>query len=209
MASLKASIRSEKGSRSNRKLRKSGKIPGIIYGHGEEPVSISFCQHDLEFAVQHGERLFELEIDGKTDNVLLKEVQYDTFGHEILHVDLTRVNLDERVDLTVPVILVGSPEGLKDGGVLHQVTSDVSLNVPVNHIPDEIKIIVTSLKLNDQLHLRDIELPEGAKLLDSDDQQLCSVAIPAEEKEPEEIDEDASLEPEVIGKKQDEEAEED
>ena len=209
MATLKTTIRTELGSRNNRKLRKKGIIPGILYGHGEKAIALSFEQHEVELAILHGERLQELDVDGKKVNALIKEVQYDTFGNEILHIDMTRVDLDERVELTVPVILIGTPEGLKDGGVLQQTANDITLSVSVSNIPEELKVIVTTMQLNDHLYLKDIELPEGAELVGNPDDQLCSVTELAEEVEPEEIDGEASLEPEVIGeKKADEESEE-
>ena len=201
MSVLKAFDRTEAGTSKTRKLRKEGKIPGILYGHGKKPVMLSFDSHDMEFAIQHGERLLELDHKRKKINALIKEVQYDAFGTEILHVDLTRVDLDERVQVTVPVILVGTPEGVKEGGVLQQTTSAVTVDVSVVSIPDEIKIVVSSLKLNDQLHLSDIELPEGAEMLDNPEDQLCVVAMIAEEVEVEEAEEEAPAEPEVIGEK--------
>ncbi|MCD4823963.1 MAG: 50S ribosomal protein L25 [Phycisphaerae bacterium] len=201
METIKATARTEIGTNKVQRLRKEGKIPGIIYGHGSDPVAVTLAEHDLDVAIQHGERLLSLDMGGKAQNVLIKDVQYDTFGMEILHVDLTRVNLDETVEVTIEVKLVGTPEGQKDGGVLRQVANEVRLEVPVQHIPEEIKVLVTELKLDDRLNLSDLELPEGAKLLDDPASMLCVVSALAEEVEAEETEGEESTQPEVIGER--------
>jgi len=201
METIKATTRTEIGTNKVQRLRKEGNIPGIIYGHGSDPVAVTLAAHDLDVAMHHGERLLSLDMGGKAQNVLIKDVQYDTFGMEILHVDLTRVNLDETVEVTIEVNLVGTPEGQKDGGVLRQVTNEVRLEVPVQHIPEGIKVLVTELKLDDRLNLSDLELPEGAKLLDDPATVLCVVSALAEEVEAEETEGEEASQPEVIGER--------
>ena len=201
---LAAEKRTERGTRQVKRLRKEGKLPAIMYGHGEEPVSLTINQHDLELALQHGERILELMIEGKSQNVMIKEVQHDTFGDHVLHVDLTRVNLDERVEVTIPIVLVGDPEGAKEGGVLRQVLTEVSLEVSVRNMPEEFKVIVSEMKLNDRKTLSDLELPEGAKLLDDAQALVCDVTELAEEVEAEAEEGEGMAEPEVIGEKPDE-----
>lgn len=197
MATMKAIRRTNRGTHAARRLRKEGKIPAVLYGHGEETLPVSLNRHEVELAVQHGERLLELDLDGKPQNVLLKEVQYDALGEEILHVDLNRVDLDERVELTVAIRLVGEPAGAKDGGVLQQIESEVKIECPVRAIPDEIRYLVKDMKLNDRLYMKDLVLPEGAKLLSDPDAIVASVAEVAELVAPAEGEELA--EPEVIG----------
>jgi large subunit ribosomal protein L25 len=204
MATFKATTRGELGSRPVRLLRKKGMVPGVIYGHGKPTVPVTLDQHDVDRAIHHGERVLELELEGDTVNCLIKDVQWDTFGQELLHVDLTRVNLDERVEVAVPVILRGTPAGASEGGVLQQVASEVNIECTVRSIPEEIRVLVTGLKLGDALHARDIELPEGAKLLDEPEAMVCTVSVIEEAPEPEE--ETESAEPEVIGGKPEEEA---
>jgi large subunit ribosomal protein L25 len=209
MAKIKATKRAEVGTNKVRRLRKEGMIPGIVYGHGQKPVAVTLAEHDMDLAILHGERLLKLDLGGKAHNVLIRDVQYDTFGHEILHVDLVRVNLDERVEVTVKINLVGTPAGLKDGGVLQQAVSEVSLEVPVQSIPEDTKVMVGEMKLNDRMYLKDIEMPAGAKLLSDADELLCSVVELAEEVEPEAAEEgEAAAGPEVIGERNVGEAEE-
>lgn len=200
METMKATKRTEHGTRAAKKLRKGGKVPGVMYGHGEETQAVALNQHDVEVALLHGERLLEIDVEGKTQNALVKEVQYDTFGHEILHIDLARVDLDERVELTVVIHLVGEPAGVKEGGSLQQSESEVQIECPVRSIPEEIKHVVTELQLNERLYMKDLELPEGATLLSEPDAVVATVVELAEEEEaPTEGEE--SAEPEVIGEK--------
>ena len=127
MAVLKATRRGGSGTRDARELRKQGLTPCVIYGHGKENIPVAMNEHDLDLAIHHGERLLAVDVEGKTENVLIKDTQYDTFGHVLLHVDLTRVNLDERVVVTVPVVLRGTPDGVSAGGVLQQISSEVTV----------------------------------------------------------------------------------
>jgi large subunit ribosomal protein L25 len=94
MPVLKVTKRDERGSRQVRRLRGQGLIPAVIYGHKQEPQAVSLSQHEVDLAVLHGERLLEVDFDGKTQNALIKDVQYDVYGKKILHVDLTWVDLD-------------------------------------------------------------------------------------------------------------------
>ncbi len=212
MAVLKATKRSDLGTRKVRLLRKKGDIPGVIYGHGEEVIPVTLHEHEVELAILHGERLLEVRIGNKKHNVLIKEIQYDTFGHEVLHIDLTRVNLDERVEVTVPVVLRGTPVGIDEGGVLQQAASEVTVECVVTAIPEEIRISVADLKVGDTLHMSDLPLPEGAKLMSDPEAVICSLSIVAEEEEaPVEAEEEETAaveEPEVIGEKKEEGEEE-
>jgi len=207
MAALKASMRSKRGSRKARALRARGLIPGVIYGHGEETVSVTLREHDIDLAIHHGQRLVELDLDGKEENALIKDVQWDTFGQKVLHVDLTRVDLNERVQVTVPIVLRGTPAGAGEGGVLQQTAAEVSIECLVRVIPEEIRAFVGELNVGDSLHLRDLELPEGATLVDDDATVVCSITVIAEEVEEAPAEEEGAEQPEVIGEKAEEPAE--
>ena len=203
MAQMKATIRKETGSRPVKKLRAKGLTPAIIYGRGDKPSPVTLSEHDLELALHHGERLLEVDVDGEVENVLVKDVQYDTFGQFVQHVDLLRVSLTDRVEVEVQVVLRGTPKGVALGGSLNQIVSDIKVECPVAAIPDEIRLMVTELGLDESLHLSDIPLGEGVVLLDDPDAVLCQCAEVAEEAEPEEGEEEA--EPEIIGAKEDQE----
>jgi len=206
MAQIKATTRKETGSRQVKKLRAKGLTPAILYGRGERPVQVTISEHDLELALQHGERLLEVDVDGAIQNALVKDVQYDTFGHFVQHVDLLRVSLTDRVEVDVRVVLRGTPKGLAVGGVLNQIAGDIKIECPVAAIPEEIRVMVTELGLDESLHLRDIQLPEGVVLLDDPDAVLCQCTEVAEEVVAP-VEGEAEAEPEVIGAKTEEEEE--
>ncbi|MCD6304372.1 MAG: 50S ribosomal protein L25 [Planctomycetes bacterium] len=209
MAILRATSRSEVGTRQVRRLRDKGLTPAVIYGHKQPPQPVTLTEHDLELALQHGERLLEIDVDGQTQNVLVKDVQWDTFGQEVLHVDLCRVSLDERVEVTIPVVLRGTPAGEAEGGVVRQTVTDVQVECPVTNMPEELRVMVTDLQIGQSLHLRDIPLPEGVRLLDDGDTVLCTCSTVTEEAVEEEAPAEVA-EPEIIGeKKQQDEQDED
>jgi large subunit ribosomal protein L25 len=204
MAMLKASTRNELGTRQVRRLREKGLIPGVIYGHKKDVVSVTLSEHDVELILQHGERLLEVDVDGRKENVLVKDVQWDTFGKVVLHVDLCRVDLDERVQVTVSVLLRGTPASAGEGGVLQQAVADINVDCRVDAIPDEIRILINHMNTGDTLYLRDVPLADGVTLLDDPDAVLCTVMVVAEEEEPEAEEGEDAAEPEVIGKKAEE-----
>ena len=199
---LKATKRTEGGTRKARALRNEGLMPAVLYGHGQETVSLTLNTHDMELAIKHGQRLLNVEVEGEHQNVLIKDIQWDTWGKKVLHVDLTRVNLDELVTVTVAINLVGTPAGLDDGGSLQQAMASAEIECRVDQIPEEIRVQVSGMQLNDAIHMSDVELPEGSKLLSDPTALICNVVMIAEEAEAEEAE--GSAEPEVIGAKPDE-----
>lgn len=204
METLNARKRTELGKNAVRQLRKVGDIPAILYGHKEEPVALTLSEHDVHLAINHGERLITLDIDGEATSALFKDIQWDTYGREILHADFTRIDLNEIVEVVMPVRLVGTPMGVKNGGVLTQTTSEVTVRCPACYIPEELKVLVNGVKLNGKLHLSDIKLPRGSELVESLETVLCTCAELAEAPEPAEGD--AATEPELIGRATEDEA---
>ncbi len=199
MEVLKATRREQLGTHVTRRLRKEGMTPCVIYGHGLDNVHIAVSQHDLDLAIHHSQHLVEVDVDGAKEPVLIKDYQYDTFGQELLHADLTRVNLDERVEITVPVVLRGTAQGTKDGGVMTQVNAEVIVSCVVTSIPEDIRPMVTEMNVGDSLTAGDLELPEGTTLVTDPNLPICSVTIVEEVEEVEEFDPEAG--PEVIGEK--------
>lgn len=203
---LKATKRTEGGTRKARALRKEGLLPAVLYGHGEETISLALNTHDMELAIKHGDKLLNIDVEGKHQNVLIKAIQYDTWGQNVLHVDLTRVDLDELVTVTVKLHLLGTPVGVEAGGSLQQPLTSVEIQCRVDQIPEEIRIQVNELNIDDAIHLSDVELPEGSELLSDPEALVCNVITIAEEVEAEPSEEgEESAEPEVIGAKPDEE----
>src|SRR5256884_6260792 len=132
-----AKPRSELGSRANKRLRDAGFLPGVIYGHKEAVVPVTLPKKEVVNHIHHGAHLFDLNLDGKSEKVLVKEVQYDHLGLEVMHVDFARVSLDEKVEVTVPLELKGTPKGEAEGAVLQQILSELEIECLVTDIPHE------------------------------------------------------------------------
>ena len=198
-AQVTAKPRSELGTRANRRLRDSGLLPGVIYGHKEAVVPVTLPRKQVVEHLNHGAHLFDLSLDGKSEKVLVKEVQYDHLGIEVIHVDFARVSLDEKVKVTVPVELKGTPKGEADGGVLQQIINELEVECLVTEIPEAIRHNVNEMALNDVVHIKDLKLPQGVKVLQDGDLIVATVkeileVVPA-------AVEEGAAEPEVIGRK--------
>lgn len=115
-ATLKASRRDKIGTKHTRRLREKGLLPAIIYGHGEDPESVSLPAHDVAVELHHGARVLKLALNRKTGQFLIKDIQYDYLGTTPIHLDLMRVDLDETVTVRVGIELKGTPKGVSEGG---------------------------------------------------------------------------------------------
>jgi large subunit ribosomal protein L25 len=201
-AQLTVKVREELGSRRNKRLRDAGFVPGVIYGHKEAVVPVTLPKKELVGYLNHGTHVFNLAMDGKNETVLVKDVQFDHLGIEVLHVDFARVDLNERVEVSVPLILKGEPKGEKDGGVLQQVVADLEIECLVTQIPHDIKANVADMALNDVLHIKDLPFPEGVRSLQDPELIVATVREIIEEAPPEVAE--GTTEPEVIGRKPEE-----
>jgi large subunit ribosomal protein L25 len=197
---IAAQPRSQLGSRANRRLRASGKLPGVVYGHKEAVVPVSLPGKELVTHLDRGAHVFDLSIDGKAEKVLVKEVQYDHLGAEVLHVDFARVSLDERVEVNVRIELRGTPKGEADGGVLQQILAGLQVECLVTEIPEVIRHSVAEMALNDALHVKDLPIPAGVRVL-QDPEAIVALVREVIEQAPVEVVEAAPAEPEVIGRK--------
>jgi large subunit ribosomal protein L25 len=199
-AQVTAKPRSELGTRANRRLREAGLLPGVIYGHKEAVIPVKFPRKEIVEHLNRGARLFDVTLDGKSEKVLIKEVQFDHLGIEVLHVDFARVSLDEKVKVTVPVELKGTPKGEADGGVLQQIIAGLEVECLVTEIPDAIRHNVAEMALDDVLHIKDLQLPAGVKALQDGELIVATVKEVLEVVAPV-VEEEGAAEPEVIGRK--------
>ena len=195
---VKAEKREALGTRANQRLRKTGLVPAVVYGHHQDVVNVQLSKKELAKHIAHGVHVFNLDLAGKTESVLVKDVQFDTFGTELLHVDFARVDLNERVTVTVGIELAGDPIGEKTGGVLQQILNEIEIDCVVTEIPDVITLDVSGLDKDQSLHVSDIKLGGSIKILTDEDQVVAKVEEIAEVEE--EPTEETSAEPEVIGK---------
>ena len=204
-AQITVKTRAELGSRANKRLRDSGFVPGVIYGHKEAIVPVTLPKKEVENHLNHGAHLFDLALDGKSEKVLVKEVQYDHLGISVIHVDFARVSLDERVEVTVPIELKGEPKN--DGevpGVVTQVINELEIECLVTEIPHSIIVNIADMKLDDQISISDLKLPPGSTTkMDADAVVVTFKEVKEEEVAPAEGE---TAEPEVIGRKPEEEA---
>ena len=194
------------GSRKVKRLRDQGLVPGVVYGHKEAVVPVTLPKKELTNHIDRGAHVFDLSLDGRSEKVLVKDVQYDHLGLEILHIDFARVSLDERVEVTVPLELKGTPKGEAEGGVLQQIVAELEIECLVTEIPDRITHSVTEMGIDDALHVKDLTLPPGAKALQDADLIVAMVKVIAEEEAAPAPEADAA-EPEVIGRKPEDAAE--
>jgi large subunit ribosomal protein L25 len=207
---VKAEPRAETGTRVSRKLRAAGRMPAVIYGHGGPPDSISLQSHDVEVALAHGVRLLKVDLRGATQQYLIKDVQYDHFDAAPIHLDLTRVDLDERVQVRIGIDLKGVPKGVSDGGVLDQLMVEIEVDCLVTEIPGTLHPVVTHLGVGETLLVKDLQLPEGVIAQADADAGVAMVRAPAVEAEEAEVAEEApeeTEEPERIGRMRKEEGE--
>ncbi len=203
--SIQVQIKKDNGSRIARKHRKSGLIPAILYGHKQESLMFVLGKKEFIKTLDSGIKTVSLKWDSSEEMALVKDVQFDTFGKEILHIDFVRIALTEKVTTPVPIVLYGTSPGVKEGGVLDHAMKEVEIECLPTEIPKEIRIDVSGLKIKDSLHIKDVELSPNVKILENPDTIVVSVHFAAEEKEVSE--EELVSEPEIItARKPEEEA---
>ncbi len=193
------------GTRAAKKLRAQGLIPGVVYGHKEAVVNIAVSAKELDQAirVKHA-RTLEIALDGKTETVLIRELQWDHLGKEMVHIDLFRVSKDEKVRVTVPVKLAGVPK-TSGGAVLDQPMHSLHIECLATAIPDAIKVDISALTLDAPIHVSDLNLPIGVTVLEAADMTVVHLKVPGAEPEPVEA---ATDEPEVLTAKKPKDGEE-
>ncbi len=203
---LQVESRSTRGKRNSKRLRAGGKVPAVLYGHGEEAVSLAVGSDQILAAVRHGSRVVQLK-GAVSDSALIRELQYDTYGVRIVHIDFARVSADERVHVKVPLELRGQAIGVKEGGIIELLIHEVEIECPVSTMPEKLVINVTTLKLEGAITVGEVPLPEGVKMLSSPDEIAVHCVKPAAEED--DAGAGGTAEPEVIGRKEkDGEAEE-
>lgn len=207
-AVLKADIRKETGTKSMAKLRKQGKCPAIVYGHGEEPVSITLGLRNFTDALHLGRRLIEMDMGGKKENLLIKAIQYDHLGKYIIHADFMRVDLAETVHVKVSIQFKGEAPGSHEGGMLDYHLDHVEVECKVSEIPDSIECSLKEINIGDSIHAEDVVLPDGIKLVTDPKALVMTCHLVAEAKSTEEVEEELPTGPEVITEKVPEEGQE-
>lgn len=205
---LEAQVRERVGSKASARLRKQGQLPAIVYGHKQDPVAIVLNAHEFSQGLHHGHRLMDIQVGGKTQKMIIKELQYDYLGRTIVHADLMRVDVTESVRVTVPIELKGTAQGTHEGGIIEEHSDRIEVECMVTNMPESIVVPIKDLGLDQSIHAGDITLPEGVTLVSPPEMLLvvCHVVTPVLTTE--ELEAEAPAAPEVIGEKKDEATEE-
>ncbi len=210
---LEAKDRASLGTANSRRLRRSGMIPTVLYGKKVANVNLAVDAAAFAAVVRHHGRILDVKLPGgSVEKAILKEVQWDTFGEEVLHIDLGRVALDDKIQLKVELKFSGEPKGIAAGGHLEVHMHEAMIECLAGAIPDSIKIDVAHLELDQVIRVKELTLPKGVKILEHEETAVAGCKlIRIEEIAPAVLTgaEPVATEPEVIakGKKEEEGAE--
>lgn len=218
--SLSANSRDLTGKGAARTLRSQGQVPAVIYGHGRDPQPLALNARDLDKMLSHIQAestVIEVTVGGQTAKTLIREIQRHPIKRQILHVDFQALVAGEKVTVSIPIVLVGIPEGVRlEGGVLDQTLRELEIEVDPSNIPDRVELDITNMVIGDSKHVSDLSIPAGVEVLDDPETSVAVLAAPRaviEEVAPvaEAVEGEAGAvgEPEVIGRgKEEEEGEE-
>ena len=196
---LKAAPRTEFGSRTSRRLRRDGYVPGVVYAGGSEARAFKVAEREVRHVLAGGAALFDLELEGsKSVPVVVKDQQLHPVRGSLEHIDLQEVKLDEAIQAEVAVELEGADNapGVKEGGVLEHVTREVTVEALPTEIPERLVADVSAMEINDTLQLSSVPVPDGVKLVaeDLEEVTIATLSPPRVEEEPEpEVEEETEL----------------
>lgn len=206
---LAAARRSQVGSTACRRMRREGRIPGVVYGHQQDPISFEVTWDALAPVLKAGTRVVDLDVDGHVEKAMFRDIQWDTFGIAVKHIDLLRIDPNERVEVQVPIILKGIAPGVLSGGLLDHHLHSVTLECLAIQIPDAISVKIGELQIGQAVHVSELELPPNTVVKNEPETVVVQVkqAIETEETTGEAA-EPGATEPELVGRKAKEEDEE-
>jgi len=198
--SIDVQLRQGRGKGDNRRLRASGRIPAVVYGHGHDPVALSIDPMQLERKIKASHAgmntLFDLvgerSVAGRT--VLLKEIQREPVRGAPVHADFFEIDANETIEVSVPIHLTGVALGVNMGGVIEHTLREVELSCLPSAIPDEIVIDISGLDIGDSLHVSDLALPEGVEMMTDPALSVVSVMVPRAAEEAAPVAEEAGVE---------------
>jgi large subunit ribosomal protein L25 len=200
---LKVAKREVRGTKACRRLRAEGQIPAVIYGHGQDPVAVQMPAEEFERALRHHTRMFDLRLGRKKESVLLRDIQHDSLGDEIVHADFVRVAMDETIEIEVPITLKGKPK--VEHAVLQQTLASLEIECLPGDIPEAILAPVGHLAMSQSISVAELELPKGVTAVTDPETVVATLTPATVEEEPAEeaaAAVEAVEEPEVIGREQ-------
>jgi large subunit ribosomal protein L25 len=178
---LDAVLRSEQGSRPAGRLRRDGQLPGVVYGLGADAVSVTVNAHQLGTILSSktgANTLIALNLDGKSELALARQVQRDAVKGTLIHVDFVRVRADQAIQAEVRLDLLGEPEGVKNGGIVEQLMHSLLIEGLPGQLPTEIEHDISALELGDQLRVGDVVAPAGATIINEADELIATISVP-------------------------------
>jgi large subunit ribosomal protein L25 len=199
---LSAVKRTRLGTASARRLRREGKIPAVVYGH-TEPVGVAVDAHEFssKFRTVSESTIIKLQIDGDSHDVLIRDFQRDVVSGGVVHVDFYEVEGGKLLRTNVSVHLTGTAVGVREGGLLESFVHEVEIECLPADLPEGLQVDVAELSIGHSVHVRDLALPSGVKVLNSPDQVICTVVHKRAEERPvaaAEVEEGAAPEPEQV-----------
>jgi large subunit ribosomal protein L25 len=197
---LDVKSRAAGGSRAARRLRRGGRVPGVLYGGDGQAVGFDADARELRLALARSGAVLDLSVDGKQATpVVLKETQRDPVRGETVHVDLLRVRLDQAIHAVVPLELTGTEDapGVKEGGVLEQPTRELNVEALPTAIPESIVHDVGEMQIGDHIGLSDVSIPDGVTLLDDLEETVVATLSPPRLQA--EVEEEIEAETELVG----------
>ncbi len=206
-ATLKAAPREDFGSRSSRRMRRQGVVPGVVYSGGSEAKPFQVAERDVRAVLQEGAALFDLEIEGsKSVPVVIKEQQHHPVRGSLQHLDLMQVNLKEAIQADVAIELEGIDDapGVRGGGVLEHVTREITVEALPAEIPDNICVDVSAMEINDTLSLAAVAAPDGVTFVAEEPEEITIVTVSPPRVE--EVEPEVEEETELVGEGEGEEA---
>lgn len=180
-----------------KRLRAEGKVPAVLYGHGQENINLTLDEKDVSAILKHSGHIVTLTGD-LNESALIKDVQWDHVSDSILHIDLNRIDATETVEVSLTIELKGTAKGASQGAIVNQVVHEADILCPANLMPERLELRITDLDVGQSLRLKDVPLPEGASLAGSGDVVVVTCAMPQAEEELEATG--GPAEPEVIGR---------
>jgi large subunit ribosomal protein L25 len=199
---LAAAKRTQRGSTACRRMRREGRIPGVVYGHQQDPIPFEVTWDSLAPVLKAGTRVVDLDVDGHVEKAMFRDIQWDTFGVAVRHIDLLRIDPNERVEVQVPVVLKGIAAGVLSGGILDHHLHNVTLECLAIQIPDGIPVKIAELQIGQAIHVSELELPANTVVKNDPETVVVQVkqAIETEEPSAEGV-EAGPAEPEIVGRK--------
>ena len=189
--------------KSTKAIRRDGKIPSTLYFKGDEPESIAIDKIKLYQALKSDQRVYEVELGGESQYVMVKAVQYHPVTDEIIHLDFMRVRRSEKMTISVPLILVGKPIGVVEGGILSQALNQIEISCFPTNVPEQIKVNIDKMELNSSISVADVSIDdEEVEILSSAEINVATITAPSVE-----VEETVSADDTVIDEDKDESSE--